>query len=86
MISTRAFKVEDVQESKRILLSVLDSQLGPAFDIVVLNAGAALYASDMVNSIQEGIDLATETIRSGAAKEKMLQFVQATQTLGANNV
>jgi len=86
MTSSRAFKVENAQESKNIILNVLDGQPGPALDIVALNSGAALYASDLAPSIGEGIELARATIASGAAKAKMLEFVQTTQELGEKNV
>jgi anthranilate phosphoribosyltransferase len=86
MTSSRAFKVENAQESKNIILDVLDGQPGPALDIVVLNSGAALYASDLAPSIAAGIEMARATIASGKAKAKMLEFVKATQELGENNV
>ncbi|SMC59296.1 anthranilate phosphoribosyltransferase [Polynucleobacter kasalickyi] len=86
MTSSRAFKVDNALESKNIILSVLDGQPGPALDIVVLNSGAALYASDLVASISDGIVLARSTIASGAAKAKMLEFVKTTQELGETNV
>jgi anthranilate phosphoribosyltransferase len=86
MTSSRAFKVENAQESKNIILSVLEGQAGPALDIVALNSGAALYASDLATSIGEGIELARATITSGAAMAKMLEFVQTTQELGEKNV
>jgi anthranilate phosphoribosyltransferase len=48
---------------------------------VCLNAGAALYAADVVPSIMAGIELARVTIASGAAHAKMQAFVAATQQL-----
>lgn len=86
MTSTRAFKVDNALESKAMLLSVLEYQAGPALDIVLLNAGAALYAADVAKSIAKGIEMARTVIASGAAKEKMLAFVAKTQALGAQNV
>ena len=52
-------------------------------DIVCLNAGAALYAADISESIQAGIDLARATIADGSAKKKLDQFIQTTQELGS---
>jgi len=61
-----------------MLIGVLDNQAGPARDIVVLNAGAALYAANVVDSIAGGIDRARAVLESGAAKAKLAAFVQAT--------
>jgi anthranilate phosphoribosyltransferase len=58
---------------------VLDNVPGAPRDIVILNAGAALYAANVAASIQEGIALARAAIESGAAKAKLAQFVAFTQ-------
>jgi len=50
---------------------------------VILNAGAALYAANVASSIKEGIVLARQAIESGAAKNKLEQFVAFTQKAGA---
>ncbi|MEI7531810.1 MAG: anthranilate phosphoribosyltransferase [Betaproteobacteria bacterium] len=82
MASARAFKVSSPAESMALMLSVLDNHLGPAHDIVCLNAGAALYAADLAPGIAEGIKLAQQSIASGAAKRKLTEFISTTQTLG----
>ena len=64
-----------------MLLGVLDNQAGPARDIVMLNAGAALYAANVSNSIQAGVSLAKFAIESGAAKAKLTQLSAATKAL-----
>jgi anthranilate phosphoribosyltransferase len=64
-----------------MLLGVLDGTPGAAGDIVVLNAGAALYAANVVASIADGIDCARAAIASGAAREKMQAFVATTRRL-----
>jgi anthranilate phosphoribosyltransferase len=64
-------------------LGVLDNQEGPARDIVVLNAGVALYAANVVNSIEAGIAKAREALASGAAKAKLDQLVAAAHALSA---
>ena len=51
--------------------------------IVALNAGAALYASGITASIADGIDRARTVMASGAAREKLDQFVTVTQDLGS---
>ena len=60
--------VETPEQSKAMLLGVLDNQPGPARDIVILNAGAALYAANVVDSMAAGIDAARAAIESGAAQ------------------
>ncbi|TRZ96439.1 anthranilate phosphoribosyltransferase [bacterium] len=54
-----------------ILLDILNGISGPGRDIVLLNAAAAIYAADQVNSLQEGITLAVDSIDSGRAMEKL---------------
>ena len=62
-----------------VLRGVLDNQPGAARDIVMINAGAALYAANVASSIAEGIERAREAIASGAAKAKLAQFVAFSQ-------
>jgi anthranilate phosphoribosyltransferase len=81
MASSRNLRVDDVAQSKAMLLGVLDGTPGAAGDIVVLNAGAALYAANVVASIADGIDCARAAIASGAAREKMQAFVATTRRL-----
>ena len=83
MASHRALRVETPDDSKRMLLAVLDNHPGPARDIVMLNAGAALYAADVAPSMADGIALAREALRSGSARDKLHEFVGATQALAA---
>lgn len=58
-------------DNARILLDILNGKTGPQRDIVLLNAGAAIYASDKTKSIEEGIKLAKESIDSKKALEKL---------------
>ncbi|HRM66870.1 MAG TPA: anthranilate phosphoribosyltransferase, partial [Comamonas denitrificans] len=67
MVGTRAFKVENAQESIAMLRGVLAGDAGPAHDIVCLNAGAALYAANVASSMEDGLRRAREAINSGAA-------------------
>ena len=76
---TSSFKVADAEESKAIVLDVLNKTPGPASDIVCLNAGAVLYVADVAPSIAGGIQMAQAAIASGAARQKLDQFVAATQ-------
>jgi anthranilate phosphoribosyltransferase len=81
MASSRNLRVESVDESKAMLLEALEGRRGIPHDIVCLNAGAALYAANVVESIDDGIELARVTIASGAAHAKMLAFVATTRKL-----
>jgi anthranilate phosphoribosyltransferase len=83
MSSNRALRVETPEQSRAMLLGVLDNQAGPARDIVVLNAGVALYAANVVESIEAGIVRAREALRSGGAKTKLDQLVAAAKQLAA---
>ncbi len=83
MVGTRALQVENPEASRAMLLGVLDGQTGPARDIVLLNAGAALYAADVAASIADGIERARQAIDSGAAKAKLGQLVTVAHALSA---
>ena len=83
MASSRNLRVENAEESKAMLLEALRGQRGVPHDIVCLNAGAALYAANVVEGIDDGIQLARETIASGAAHAKMQAFVAATRRLAS---
>lgn len=81
MVSNRALRVETPEESVAMLRGVLDGQPGAARDIVLLNAGAALYAANVAGSIGDGIALARKALDSGAAKAKLAQFIAFTQAV-----
>jgi len=79
MQSNRTLKVADAAESRKMLLGALDNEPGVAREIVALNAGAALYAADLVPSIAVGIERSREVIASGAARAKVDELVRFTQ-------
>ena len=74
-------QVADPAESIVRMKAVLANEPGPSQDIVLLNAGAALYAAGHVASIALGIDQARQAIASGAARNKLNEFVACTQAL-----
>ncbi|MDI3382304.1 anthranilate phosphoribosyltransferase [Xenophilus aerolatus] len=78
MVSNRGLRVETPEQSKAMLVGVLDGEPGAPRDIVLLNAGATLYAANVADSIGIGIEKAREAIDSGAAKAKLGQLVAAT--------
>jgi anthranilate phosphoribosyltransferase len=70
-----SIRVAAVDEAKAMLLGVLDNQPGAARDIVLLNAGAAIYVSGVAASLADGIKRAAEVIASGSAKHKLAQLI-----------
>jgi anthranilate phosphoribosyltransferase len=81
MVSNRGLRVGNAGESRAMVLEALENTPGTAREIVVLNAGVALYAADVAGSIDDGIRLAREAIASGAARRKLDVFVAATRRL-----
>ncbi len=72
-------KARDAAESLTIIRSVLEDNPGPARDIVVLNAGAAIYTSGLVDSLKEGVSKASEAIASGEARNRLDRLVILSQ-------
>ncbi len=79
MTSSRNLKVDGAAESVARIKEALDNQAGPARDIVILNAGTALYASGVAADISDGVARAREAIASGKARAKLDQFARFTQ-------
>jgi anthranilate phosphoribosyltransferase len=82
MSSNRALRVETPEDSRAMLTGVLNNSEDPAvraaIDIVVLNAGAALYAGNVSGDIAGGIALARSAIESGAAARKLADLTAFT--------
>ena len=78
----RALTVAGKDESVACIRRALANEDGPVRDIVLLNAGAALYAADVSASVREGVRLAREAVASGRAAAKLDQFVATTLELG----
>ncbi|MFZ9610501.1 MAG: anthranilate phosphoribosyltransferase [Methylococcales bacterium] len=62
--------VIDAESSLVMVNSVLDNKAGSARDIVILNAGAAIYAANITDSLATGFEKAAQVIASGAARAK----------------
>jgi len=75
-----ALTVADAAQSLAVIQDVLAGKSGPARDIVLLNAGAAIYAADLVDSLAAGIAKAAEVIDSGAAREKLDALVRVSNS------
>jgi len=71
-----SIRVANVDDAKAMLLGVLDNLPGAARDIVLLNAGAAIYVAGLSATLAEGVKKAAEVIASGAAKHKLAQLIR----------
>jgi anthranilate phosphoribosyltransferase len=74
--SIEAIQVQDSTQSREMLLSVLDNQPGPALDVVLLNAGAAIYVAGVAESLEQGLEKARMAIESGAARVKLRELAE----------
>ena len=83
MVSNRGLRVADAAESKEMVLEALADTPGTPREIVTLNAGAALYAANVADSVADGIARAREAIASGAARAKLDEFVNFTRRFAA---
>jgi anthranilate phosphoribosyltransferase len=63
--------VSDANQSLDLIKTIFSGEAGPARDIVVLNAGAAIYAANLTDNLNAGIEMAKQAIDSGAASEKL---------------
>lgn len=76
-------RVEDllgagVEENAKTLLQILKGRKGPRRDIVLLNSAAAIWAGALVDDLGEGIKLAAESIDSGSAYRRLVDFIACT--------
>ena len=71
----------DGDASKAMVLAVLDNQVGPAKDIVCLNAGAAIYVSGLAKDLWGGVSKAKEMIESGGARAKLDELIKFTAAI-----
>ncbi|MCY4578009.1 MAG: anthranilate phosphoribosyltransferase [Chloroflexi bacterium] len=69
------------EASAGLLREVLDGKAGPARDVVLLNAAAALLAGDIVGTLSDGVQAAANSIDSGSARERMESYVALSQSL-----
>ncbi len=81
---SRVLRVANQQESVACIRRALANEDGPVRDIVLLNAGAALYCAGVAGSVADGVRRAREAVASGAAQAKLEQFVAVTQKLKPN--
>ncbi|MET0043364.1 MAG: hypothetical protein ABW100_07595, partial [Candidatus Thiodiazotropha sp. 6PLUC3] len=73
-------QVNDATESLATIRGVLEDKPGPARDIVMINAGAAIYSSGIASSLKQGIEKADAAITSGEARSRLDRLVVLTQS------
>ena len=78
----QTLRVETVEQSRDMVLGVLDNKPGAPRDIVGLNAGAAIYVSGRAATFEDGVEQAFDLIGNGAARKRLDDFVRLTQVLG----
>ncbi|MES9814905.1 MAG: anthranilate phosphoribosyltransferase [Candidatus Thiodiazotropha sp.] len=76
-----AIRVNDAAGSLAMIRGVLEDSPGPARDIVVFNAGAAIYTAGLAENLQAGIEKANHAITSGEARNRLDRLVVLTQSL-----
>ncbi len=76
-----AITAADKESSRKMVEAVLANQSGPAKDIVMLNAGAAIYVSGIASDLWGGVAKAREMIESGHARAKLDQLVKFTSAI-----
>jgi Anthranilate phosphoribosyltransferase len=78
-----AVRVDGPQASLRLVRAALAGEPGPAHDIVLLNAGAAIYAAGVADSLADGVEAARAAIEQRQATERLERLSALTQGLGA---
>jgi anthranilate phosphoribosyltransferase len=78
--SNEAIRGGDSRENAEILLNVLKGEKGAKRDTVLLNAGIGIFTGGKAETIQKGIDIARESIDSGAALDKLQQLIKASKS------
>jgi anthranilate phosphoribosyltransferase len=81
--TTDALRGGTVEANVRLAQGVLDGERGPSRDVVLLNAGAALYMAGLADSIQDGLERVADELDSGRAKSKVQQVAVASQRIKA---
>jgi len=83
--SLDSLRVNNAADSLALVQCVLNNEPGAARDIVILNAGAAIYASGLTGDLSAGVSMAVETIASGAGKNKLEELISITSAMSTTN-
>lgn len=81
-INVADLKVDSPESSAAVIRGILDAQPGPARDIVLANAAAALWVAGVVDSLPDGVERAAATINSGRTASLLQRFVERTCAFG----
>ncbi len=73
--------VSSAEQSRDMMLSALEDHPGPARDVVLLNAGAAIYVAGLTPDMEQGVELARQAIASGEALKKLHELASLTARL-----
>jgi anthranilate phosphoribosyltransferase len=83
MKSVGEIRVDSAEQSLAMIRTVFENQPGAARDIVLLNAGAAIYVAGIAASQQQGIDLAADALASGAAQKTFDALIETTRAMSS---
>lgn len=72
------FKVANPDESLRVIQSVFSGESSASADITALNAGGAIYVSGLAENLEQGVQIAQETIQSGKVSDTFNNYVEFT--------
>ncbi len=75
-----SIKAENADQSLALINEAFSGKKGVARDIIALNAGAAIYVSGLVNSLNEGIQKAKQVLSNGTAREKLEAYIHASNS------
>ena len=76
-----AIAVADAGQSLAMISEVLDNRPGPARDIVMLNAGAAIYAAGVADSLANGVERAGGVLADGSARDTLAALIRTTNSV-----
>ncbi|MFK8018498.1 MAG: anthranilate phosphoribosyltransferase [Pseudomonadales bacterium] len=77
-------KVDNAEQSLALIKAAYTGENETASNMLALNAGAAIYAADLCNTIEQGISMAQDAMSAGLAQQKMNELVEFTQLLKAS--
>ena len=75
--------IDSAEQSRDMMLSVLEDNPGAARDIVMLNAGTAIYVAGLTPDLEQGVECAGQAIASGEALKKLHELAALTTRLAA---
>jgi anthranilate phosphoribosyltransferase len=84
--SLKPLAVANAEQSLALINQIFDGESGAATDIVLLNAGAAIYAADLTANLDDGIQLARNVINNGSAKARFNQLIELSRQLAKGGI